>query len=470
MIIPRTKTFFQNTFFWCVQLLLITGCAFQAYANNTYWTFIIAYCYFATGAVIVKLFFHNYRHERDTFFLTYGICVFVAGLSQSYSLATFNNPMSTIDALFFFSNIANTPPFTSVQDRFIFSDSIWPILIWQQLYRITWKLGIDFGPYIGVMFNALVVGITGSITVNVARQLYGHDHRRLELVKVLFAFCGIFILFGSILIRDCFTTFLTVLALWGGVRLLTKPTLTNVIYATLIFLICILIMQLFRVEGSLILGILGILTYLFYSTRSGISSMFVLVTTACICFALSTLLVQYGQSIKETQKVRQNQYGSVSIKNHYNNSLGVQLVLNQPAPIRLLVGSGTMLITPIPLWKFFHTNSNSYHILKGYNGFYQIAVFPLVLLGYLSVYRLYKTNHYLFCPTAYLGVYFVLTLGAVVMTSLEQRHLAQFMPSCIVLAALPDTTNLKTKRKLRNITSLWLVFVFLIHFIWLLLK
>lgn len=60
--------------------------------------------------------------------------------------------------------------------------------------------------------------------------------------------------------------------------------------------------------------------------------------------------------------------------------------------------------------------------------------------------------------------------AAVVATSLEQRHIAQFLPAFMILAALANTRNKKNRKEMRTISVKWFAVVVLIHLAWAIIK
>ncbi|GAG86213.1 unnamed protein product, partial [marine sediment metagenome] len=80
-------------------LLAMAGSGMQGYANGTIDALFAAFLFHAVGISVVSLVFPRGRAELRAFLLTYGVCVFVGGLAQCYSLVVFHDPQSTIDAV-----------------------------------------------------------------------------------------------------------------------------------------------------------------------------------------------------------------------------------------------------------------------------------------------------------------------------------------------------------------------------------
>ena len=354
----------------------------------------------------------------------------------------------------------------------ILMESTLPLVIWQQVYKLTWLLGFDFGPYIGVMFNALVMAITGSITVRIARELYGDDAWRLRRVGTLFTFCGLFILFGAVLIRDCFTTLLNAFVLWGIVRWLVRSTPINLFFVIVLMVGAAYAMVFLRIESVVLFGLFGFLAFLFwfFKERPDRIRFFAMILVIDILLVTSAYIVEYAHSLQEIQTGGITQYDKLCRDASTDDSLGMRLVINQPLPIRLVLGSGMLMTFPIPLLAYFNFNSTDYRWIVGYHGIYQVLVLPLVFAGFIAVYHLLKRDRRQAAPLAFLAVYILMNLAAVVATSLEHRHLAQFMPALIILAALPDTREKKTRNGVRKMIMWWFGVVAFVNVLWVLAK
>ncbi len=454
---------------WTLLLTLI-GSGLQGYANRTTDSLFMAFLFLIAGIGSVKLVFPRGRAEMGALLLTYGVCVFVGGLVQCYSLATFGNTQSTTDAVIsFFPSISSQPPFTTIDDipRHIAPAAL-AVLTWQQVYKLAWELGFSFGPYIGVMFNALVMGLTASITVQTARELFGDDTWRLRRVGTLFAFCGLFILFGSILIRDAFTTFFYTLVLWGLVRWLCRRTLRSMLLAVALTGISIYAIMFLRYRAYVFFGLFWSLALIFWFFAKRLdfgrilASMLFMITLLCC----STYLINYIQSSLDLQSKYIMRYMVHMEEESREDSLGMSLVIRQPLPIRLVMGTGSLMVAPIPLWANFRSAASEYHLIKGYHGIYQLLVLPLVLTGFIVAIRTFFKKRQRLTPLLFLAGYLLIGTLTVVATSMEQRHVAQFMPAFMILAAIPDTREKVMRRKVRYIALAWFLVVTLVHLAW----
>lgn len=449
-------------------LLAVAGSGMQGYANGTIDAFFAAFLFHVIGISVVSLVFPSGRAEQRAFLLTYGVCVFVGGLAQQYSLSVFGVLQSTIDAPTFYNQIAASPPFTTMAHIHPLFNAPLALLIWQQVYAATWWLEFKFGPYTGVMFNAMVMGLTGAITVRTARELFGRDAWRLRRVGTLFAICGLFILFGSVFLRDCFTTFFNVLVIWGLVRWLCRPTSRNLLLAGVLTGISVGAMAYLRFESIVLFGLFWFLAFLFWFRKRRLNTVRLLsavMVLIALLFASSYLMnyIKISQGFRFDVTVG---YVVSAAKSSREDSIAMRMIVNQPMPIRLVLGSGSMMIFPIPLWGYFKSGAIDYHLIKGYHGIYQVLVLPLVFAGFITIIGTFLKDRKQLTPLLFLAVYMLMNVLIVVATSMEQRHLAQFMPAMMILAAVPDTREKGMRKRVRDMATGWFALVVLVHVAW----
>lgn len=454
-------------------LLLLAGSTLLSVASESLDPFFVAILFLLIGVAVSRAAFQRSRLETRAFLLCYGACVMVAGLAQSYSLLTFGVPQNFVDALHFLDNISPSPPFTQFGDMAPNYKPRLAIMIWQQVYRLTWLLGLKFGPYIGVLFNALVVGLSGSMTVRIARELFGNDCWRLRRVGTLCACSGMFWLFGGLLLRDCFCLFFSTLALWALVHWLSRSTPSSLVLAVFAVGTSAVAIWYLRWMISLLYGFFGLLALLCWLGRRGLDAKgmaLVLVVGAAILVG-STYISSYLASSASYRAEFAEGYEEIGYRSTSggDDSLGIQLVVEQPLPVRLFLGAGTLALRPIPLWALIAPGVRDYHLILSANGIYQVLVMPLLLAGLLMVFATVLSTRTL-SPLFFLAAYSLFNTAVVASTSLELRHLAQFYPAFIVLAVVPDTRERESRHLVKSMACVWFSMVTLVHILWFVMK
>ncbi len=442
----------------------------QGYANGTAAAFMVALGFLLVGALIVSLASRRRAPEVKAFALTFSVCVFAGGLAQVYSYFIVGGPQDFSDAIYFISLISGHPPFPAASQ--IPLDDVFAVVIWQTVFRLTWHLGLKFLPYPAVMLNALIMGFTASLTVSAGRRLLGEKSWRLRRVTSLFALNGLFILFGALLLRDCFVTFLNTFVLWAVIRWLTKPSRLNFVVLTVVTGVSTYAMLFLRSQAVVMFGLYLLLAFAFWFLQKRLDNVRVMAAVVAVMGLLvgGPYLLTYLHRLREIQAIGSRAYTELSIQESGSNSLGMRFVVNQPVPVRLILGSGAFLISPIPLWANFRVGLSSYSWIRGYHGFYQVLVLPLVWLGILEAMRMCRRNRGRAMPRLFLVFYMLLNLASVVLSSGEQRHAAQLIPAGIILAALPDTAERKTRHSLLLVSCFWAAAVILVHFVWAVMK
>ena len=463
----QTQTHF--TFF----VVLCLGAAFLSTVNATVDVLTVISLMFSVGLALVFVLFRGKKTEISAFFYTFSVCVFFSGLAQTYSLLLFDNLQSTTDAaIYFYPEIKLIPPFEAPSFDILFTAYRLAIFIWQQVYILTWHLGIDGAPYIGVLFNTLIMAITASMTVNIARILYGNDRVRLQKVAILFSLCGIFILFGAVLLRGCFTTFVNTAVLWAIIKCLCYPKVKNLIIALVIITIAAVCMISLRFDSLLLFGAfigLALIAWLFqgsFNTVRIMASVVILVGVASTIGILS----EYSYQIAHVMELRQDGYAAASSRESAEGSLGMTFIVNQAWPIRLLIGTLTLIVNPIPFWAAFNMASFDYHWFMGLFGIYKIVLMPSVISSSYFIVKGFSNKQAHSTALLFLVAYLLVNTFAVVLTSLEQRHIGQFMAAFILIAVFLDNNSIHHRNMYRSVWFCWFGTVFLIHLLWLILK
>jgi hypothetical protein len=422
---------------------------------------LIGSLFFCVGLLIHVLPGLNNPYARRAFVLSFCVCVLITGIAQTYAQISFGTPHTTVDAETFYFTCRDGPAAHYLNE-------VLPVAIWQHLYAI-YNRGSPAGPWLGVLVNCLLVGLSGSITVRAGLYVFGDDDVRLRRLGTLFAVCGIFWLYGSIFVRDSFALFLNVLVLWGIVRGLALPSTKNLIIMVATLLFGFICMEYVRDGLKPMFVLFGLMT-LFSWTRKVRSSAVVLMLPLVIML-IGLMLLPFLKPnvgvVSETVVEKSIKYGS---RYEAAGSLGQTLVAGQPVPIRLLVGPFYILISPIPLWVGFHFGLKEYIWLKGCYGVYLVLIMPMVILGLMDFFKRALRGGPGAPVACFIAFYAVITLLAIAATSLENRHHGQFLPAMLILAVIPDKYDPDTMNKARFVKMGWFSFVIIGHLAWVVLK
>jgi cytochrome b561 len=189
--------------------------------------------------------------------------------------------------------------------------------------------------------------------------------------------------------------------------------------------------------------------------------------TASLGFILSfSLLPDYLPALFPTLTEQNANYLAYSRGAASSGSLGLAFIINQPAPIKLILGSIWILLFPLPVWSGFQLES-AYHLFKSLNAIYMYFVVPLVGLAVLGIVRQERNR----TPVAMFHLFVVVGfLLAVVMTSTETRHFSTFFVAMFMVALQPDLTRRTVRRNYKNVLFVYLMGISLLHVMWALLK
>ena len=456
----------------CGVACLLFGAALLSAANGTSHPFILAGIFLAGGVSANFLLGQGRGHEQRAFILTFGACALIAGLAQCYSEATFGELTSAIDARWFHEIVRDTPRNVPIEELSKTVQAALAVRVWQYVYLACSVAGLDGGPWIGVLFNSLLVGLSAGTTVRIARDLFGDDVRRLRRVGALFATCGMFWLFGSLFLRDSFVLFCQTWVLWALVRMLKRPHLRSVLFAIVITGLASACMWYLRRKAVPLFALFGLVCLVCWYFRARVTLARISVVACCL-LALVLLRSEVKALVATALDFASERSASQVEKSRQQarpGSLGLSLVIDRPLPIRLPAGSLVLLIRPIPIWAFVKPGASEYHLIKTYHATYSVVVVPAALVGFMVVVvRTFRDKQGV-KPALFVGLYAVIGLLVVVGTSMETRHWGQFLPAIVLLAAVPDMSETSMRTLPRKTRLLWIVGILLMHVAWMVLR
>ncbi len=431
---------------------------------------IFALLFFGAGIAIHQIPGVRDRYALRAYMLTYSTCVLVAGLAQSYAVLMFDTVQTTVDAETFYDLTHQGLRFLALEGHVgQRSISPLPMLLWEALYSASAGIGLGDGPWVGVLFNCLIVGMAGSIAVRAGRYVCGDDDRRLRRLGSLFASCGLMWLFGALFLRDCFAMILNMLVLWACVRALATPGATKVVFAVVTLLLSALCMNYVRSDVSpifVVIGVLAVVSWRIGLGSAGVTIILLLVGMACGLLLLPLILPYVGGVALSVEESALSYGAGADVA----GSLGSSLVVRQPPPIRLVAGSLYLLSQPVPLWNNFRIGMREYHWIKGWEGIFLVWIVPSACVGFMTAVRRVIRKESGASSASFVALYALVTLMAVAMTSLETRHHGQFLPSILLLAAMPDRHHPPTRHKIGRVAIVWFTLIVAGHILWAAMK
>lgn len=404
------------------------------------------------------------KHEQRAFGLSFALCVLVMSLSEIYAQLVFGQIQNTGDAVNFYR--ISTERFWGTVTN-IKSDGSLAWFVCNRLYTLNRTLGFENAPWVGILLNVFLVGLSAGLTIRTARHVFGSDARRLKLLGVLFATCGMFWLFGALHLRDSFTLFAQTLLLYGFVRALTLPQMANGILLSIILSVVTFSSYYLREEGIALIAVfcvLGLVSWTRDRKYGGVRLFLLLIVGLMLAVIFIDEIVLYQElALKKIISVY-TLYHEIAVA--AKPGLGYSWVVDQPLLIRLLTGSVYMHIFPIPLWGYFTPTLGEYHWIKGYQGLYLATLTPFGIVGIYTALKQTIRRVPNAPPLCFLALYTISTLFSVVMTSLETRHLGQFLPAFLILSVLPDRQSPRIRSQLKLCCVIWYGVVVSVHFLW----
>ena len=448
-------------------MLMFLGMLLISSANHTLAPLLLVPLVFSLGSTLCRLLG---REEQRAFQLSLALCVLVTGLSQLYAKGFFGLIQTTTDAVDFYDLATGASTHERWADLRRMVNAPLAASVWSWLYRLNTDFGFENGPWVGILFNSLLVGLSGSMTVQTGRYIFGQDAVRLKLLGTLFAGCGIFWLFGALHMRDGFALFLNSLFLYGFVRALALPRIDNLLLLCTIVFFVTWSMIYIRIDYVLLIPLCCMLGLVSWTRRHfGGARLFLLIMVGfTLAVGLLDVIAPYYW-LASTYAI--GGYESYRIFSEMaGKGLGHATVVGQPLPIRLLAGSVYMHIFPIPLWAYFDTTLGEYHWIKGYQGFFLAAIVPFGLVGIYTAMKQAIRGGPKAPPLCFLALFTISTTLAVVATSLETRHHGQFLPAFLMLSAIPARRSPRIHSQLKLCCVLWYGAVVVIHLLWIVLK
>jgi len=408
--------------------------------------------------------------EQRMFNRVFAVGFVMAGVAAFYANQLQDTAQLFSDPAGFFEMATGKARDLSLVELEIIHEGALAIVIWQTMYDLFAELGFDKGRYIGVSINVLAVALSGVIGIKILRHIFGNDDYRFRRMTLLVSACGMFWLFAGIHLRDSMVLLgITALA-YAWVRFLAKPDLSWRLSQIIVWSVFSQTLLVFlRGEFVFVPAAMMIAAFaaLILSAKQDLRrhlvrfGLLILGGGAVVAFALI-----FMQDLIAVLDRGREGYLELARDQHGADSLGIALIVNQPLPIRLVLASIYLYVSPIPFWSGFQLES-VYNVFKSANVVFFYFVLPLLAI---SILRLFRNKQGRSCSVLFM---LFLTLGftlAIAGTSLETRHFGAFLIPIFVLASIPDLRVRNVRLQYRQYLFVVLLGVIVVHLAWIILN
>ena len=429
---------------------------------------LLALILLAVGMAILTVTPARGFYERRMFVRSFSMYWLAAGVASVY-VNILNDPAEFgFDAGTFFnltsSGQINDLSLIEIQGQY---ENAAPIILWNAFYNGLAAISFERDHFVGILLNVFLVAFTGVLAIKMARLIYGEDPTRFRLLILLFVYCGIFWVFAGTHVRDGLVLLCVTALAYCWLFFINRPDiglrLLLVVAASLLGYTYMGYLRLEFVFVPFAMAAAG--TVALMIGRKASQGRLVVYILVSVGFLTSlALLVSHGKALLEVISVGNELY---SLEVHSSpDSLGHALIVSQPTPVRLFLGSLYLFLFPIPFWVGFQTE-NAYHLFKSFNVLFFYFVIPLLALSVRQLWReKNKTKPALFF-ILFVSLGFTVAIAG---TSLETRHLGVFLVPVFLLALVPDLQKRSTRNNYKQLLIVLLGCLVIVHILWFILK
>lgn len=450
--------------------LAVIGAALSVLAYQSFFPSLAALLFFMLARLVLAVTPLGGEWERRMFTRVFGVGWVMLGLAGVYA-EFFGDPVQLFgDASQFYRLAAGATAGLKLDAIRHMTEGALAVVMWRELYDVFALIGFPKGRYIGVLVNVTAVALSGVLAIKIARYEYGNDTQRLNRLILLVSSCGLLWLFAGIHLRDGAVFFSVTLLIWIWAWFLSNPGFGprfwilaggSVVFSSLLVFL--------RTEFYFIpfaVAAAGVVALLFSTEDKQRRSRVGLVMAGVGLVAVVVMATVVGRGLIETVIAARTSYAEHAAGEQSAGSLGMSLVVNQPLPIRLVLGTIYLYVFPIPFWVGFQLES-AYNLFRSFNALFFYGLNPLLVLsvGTLVRNKSLRTANALFLLFCTIGF-----SVAVAITSLELRHFGAFLVPVLVTALIPDLKNVSVRRNYQRLLAIFLSAVLLVHLAWLAVK
>lgn len=403
----------------------------------------IAFC---AGALLVVVLFSERLSSLATYSLLFGVGWLMAGVGGFYA-EVLRDPLQWYSDASTFYDLARAESVgLSLEEVVVLTEGVGAVFAWRWVYDGMSWLGFEKGRYIGLSINVLAVALSGVLAARACQLLYPGDAVRLARLQVMLACCGLFWLFSAVHLRDAFILLLVTLTFFVWLRQLVRPgavRLAGTVAQTLALGVGLGLLRQEFVLVPVVIGTLAALARAFTSPSGAPSAVRRLLW---ICFGIvvvTVVLVVASEDLLHSLSHGAKVYSGQVSEQAAAGSLGNALIVQQPLPLRALLGLVYLFVYPIPVWSGLQLESVAM-LLKSLNAAFFYAFTPLFLLaaGGIGAQR----GRHRTVAVFMLAVVLLFGVG-IALTSLETRHFGAFLVPALCLALAPDLAKPAPRRQ-----------------------
>jgi hypothetical protein len=446
--------------------LLAIGSIFHLLAEASLLPLVAAGIYYCVGRVFLLLRRIGGWWERRIYnqvFLTGFLVSSIASLYRTFA------GDSQGDASYFYENASRAVDGWTIAEIAAITEGAVAVVLWREIYNVMALVGFPRSQYVGILVNTLVIALSSVISMKMAKLVYGFDVYRFKMLILLFSACGLIWIFAGIFLRDSVVLFGVSLLAYAWVYYLCKPDIG--------YRLCVVVaasvlasaaFALLRSEFTFvpIAMALAAIAALLVGVNTGRNRSIAYLIVVVGIIVVGWITANFGEVIGLVLLRGVEGYAEQAATQHGADSLGMLLIVNQPILIRAPLGALYLFFFPIPFWTGFQLES-AYALFKSLNVIYFYFVVPLLVLTVRHLYKikLSRTPPVLFLLFAVFG--FTLAIAG---TSLETRHLGVFFGPMFMLALYPDMRLISVKHRYKKILIAVLSSVFIVHYLWAVVK
>lgn len=409
-----------NQFLVSLFIILISSILSFSISSDAFSALLILAIY---SAFLPLFFFDSVRKFTLNLLFSFSLLTLFSSFVQLYTLFHFDVLQTTKDSEKFLELLHPYYFNHSLSDLRYLVDSTLAVKIWQKFYFFSGDIIV---PNAAITINSLFISLSIAILVQINKLLGGRVRDSHAIYIILLS--GIPLQFGTLLLRDSYL-FFSVSVVCLGCVLWFYRKISLLSYFIIMIIVCNLVIHL---RDALVLIIIAFFVssifYKFNHRFSLTSFVFFMVILFGVTF-LGAMITEGGKLIVGYASERADTYQDLALSSSSEGSLGVSFIYNQPFFLRIIFASALLIIGLVPSWLGFIWGANEYTTFLSIYSFFMIATFPVFLRGMLASFK--DRN-----LVSFFSLWYISGLLLIASTSIELRHIGQFLPLYLIAILL----------------------------------